>query len=61
MFKITFMAEHSNIDIYILKKGHLYTNITEKSSEDLIDSPGISNLITHFIIFVTHEHTGCGA
>ena len=34
------MAEYSKIETKILKNGHLSTNITEKSSEDLIDSPG---------------------
>ena len=37
---MTFMAELFNIATKILKKSHLSTNITEKSSEDLIDSPG---------------------
>ena len=36
------MAEHSKIETKILKNGHKKngTNITEKLSEDLIDSPG---------------------
>ena len=42
---MTFMAELSNIATKILKKSHLSTNITEKSSEDLIDSPACEHCV----------------
>ena len=54
MFELTFMAEHSTIDIYIFKKCHLNTNITVKSSKDLFVSPWYlrwyhSDLVLHYV------------